>query len=541
MKKSIIASFFAIVLLSACKETETTTVDITGTATIQGTVLADTEKVNTPFESEALSGVVVRVLWDSEDLAVISDGDNIRRSLTDSTDSNGDYSIEVPTIQDGVNFTVEFDEFKRDVRFFNGTDTLNQNVTFQSATQNVTVRTGEVVNVDQDYEDNFKAGSELDEFGTIAGMVMADLEQLTTKGISEAAPGVTVTVEWTDTDGNELSLNTTTGTNGEYSIEVPLSNVNGDDFTVIFEEYEATVNYFNGIQNVNETLTFTERTFTNVAVKTGETEEQDHDYLNNIEGGLNEIAVLTGVVEANSERINTPLLLEAASGATVTIKYEDENTGADVEIVTTTNASGVYRVELPLNEVEDDEVDIDFEEFTTGVNYNDGFRDVTNFSATFNDGSVNNQSLAFGTETEVDFNYGSSFKDELPTFARIGGTFVVRTNAIVGSEVNTPVSNVSIRISWIDDDGIRRGEFVTTNGSGEYSLEVNLAESDGDQFFVLFPEVVISDYRFTNATPEDVTGTATYNEIELSTFLSAGEDEDEFDREDLTPDNVEEN
>ncbi|MEO9482911.1 MAG: hypothetical protein ABJG47_05670 [Ekhidna sp.] len=540
MKKSIIASLFMIVLLSACKETETTTVDITGSATIKGTVLADFEKVNTPFESEPISGVLVRILWNSEDLAVISDGDNIRRSAIDTTDANGEFSIEVPTIDNGVSFTIEIDDFQREVTFNDGSTTATKTVTFSSTSTTATARSGEQLILEFDLADNFKNDSDdLEKFGTIAGIVEADLEQVNTKGISEVAAGANVTVKWENNNGDALSIATTTDANGAYTVQVPTNDVDGD-FEVVFEEYSAAVTYFNGIENVTETLTFSEAS-EDVGVQYGETVEVNNDFLSNLTENLNQIVIITGTVEANSERINTPDLLEVAVGATVIIKWEDSETGADVEFVTTTDASGVYRVEVPYNEIDGNQVDIEFLEFTTGVDYNDGFRDVTGFSATFNsDASNTNQGLSVGTILEVNHNYGSNFTDELPTFATIDGTFVVRTNAIAGSEVNTPVSNASVRISWFDDDGIRRGTFITTDANGEYSIEVNLSVTPTDQFFVQFPEVIIDTYQFTNATPEDVTGTATYNQFETSFFLSAGQERTE-DRTDETPDNVVEN
>ena len=535
MKKSIIASLIAIVFLSACKETETTTVDISGTGTIQVTVLGDTEKVNTPDESEPVEGVQVRVLWDSEDLAIVSDGDNIRRSSTATTDANGQISIEVPTIDDGVSFDIEIDEFQRDISFNDGTADVTQNVTFSSSSRSVTVRSGETIIEEFDLEDNFKnASDDLDEFATITGVVMADLEQVTTLGVSEPAEGVTVTVTYNNWEGT-----TTTDASGVYSIQAPVG-VAG--YTVTFEEYTADVTYNNGIANVTVSATFDDTNSFFSGLDVGDTREIDHDYTNDFATGfeLPELAVLTGVAEANSERINTPDLIEPAVGATVTIQWTDDTNFNTVEVIATTDASGVYRVELPYNQISNRRVNVIFEEFTTGVDYNDGFRDVTGFSATYNDQTYNNVNLSLGSDTERDHNFSSNFVDELPTFARIDGTFLVRTNAIAGSETNSAVSGGSIRISWFDDDGIRRGTFVTTNASGEYSVEVDLSQTPSDQFFVQFPEVVITNYQFTNATPEDVTGTATYNEFETSFFLSAGA-ENTVDRTDETPDNVEEN
>ena len=384
MKKSIIASFIAIVLLSACKETETTTVDITGTATIRGTVSADFEKVNTPFVSEALDSVLVRILWSSADLAVISDGDVRTESITVRTNSNGEYSVEVPTTEAGVTFTIEFDEFTQEVSYNNGVTTATETVVFSSASTTVSVEIGETVTVDQDYEDNFKGGVVLDEFGTITGVVEADTEQINTEEIPELAGSVNVTVKWTDNDGNEKSLATTTDENGVYSIQVPTNDVDGDDFTVVFEEY------------------------------------------------------------------------------------------------------------------------------TTTVNYNDGFRDVTDFSATFNDTEFASIAVSAGEEVTRNYNYDNDFKDALPTFGIITGSVEARVNNIAGMEDTDSIANVQIRIVWTDGEGNTRGLFTTTNSEGVYSTEVPLAASDDFRVRVL--EFTVSGYQFTNDDAMDVTGTATYGE-----------------------------
>lgn len=409
MKKSIIASLFVIVLLSACKETETTVIDITGTATIKGTVLADTEKVNTPFVSEPVAGVIVRILWDSEDLGVVSDGDNIRKSLSDTTNSNGEFSFEVPTIENGIQFTVEFDELEAEVSYNNGVAATTQTVIFQEASSTVTVRTGEVATVNQDYEDNFKTGFVLKEFATISGVVEVDSEQINTEDIPELASGAPVTVKWEDNAGNQRSLSTTTDASGQYSVQVPTEDINGN-YTVVFEEFTVSVDYF------------------------------------------------------------------------------------------------------------------------------DGFRNVTGFSATFNEDATNNSvSVSTGNQVTINHNYGSSPKEVLPTFGLIQGTLTARTNAIPGSEVDSPVENVTVRISWTDGDGITRGVFVTTNAQGEYSSEVPLAETD--DFSVRFAEFSVT-YSYNNGM-SDVTGaTATYAEFTTAANNVGAGEERTVDRTITTPTSV---
>lgn len=410
MKKSLLGGVIAFALMTGCKETETTLIDITGTATIKGTVLADFEKVNTPFVSEPLDSVIVRILWSSAGLGVVSDGDDRTESLVLRTNSNGEYSAEVPTTEDGIEFTVEFDELEAEVTYSNGLATATQTVIFQESSTNVTVRTGETATVDQDYEDDFKTGFVLEEFATINGTVEVDSEQINTEDIPEFAEGASVTVMWTDGSGNDRSIATTTDASGQYTVQVPTQDVDGD-YTVVFEELEVS------------------------------------------------------------------------------------------------------------------------------VNYNDGFRDVTGYTAVFDENSDNDDiSVATGKEVTVNYNYGSTPKEALPTFGLIQGTLTARTNAIPGSETDSPVPNVEVRITWTDDEGNTRGVFVTTNASGEYSTEVPLA--DGDDFSIRFAEFTVS-YSYNNGT-DDITGaTATYAEFNTSANNVGEGEERTVDYTDTTPTSVE--
>ncbi|MEO9872377.1 hypothetical protein [Ekhidna sp.] len=412
MKKSIIASLFVIVLLSACKETETTTVDITGTATITGTVSADVDQTDGQSQSEILRGVPVRIFWSTEDIDIYDDGEDDRtQSITVTTDSTGVYTAEVPTTEDGIDFTLEFDEVELDVTFDNGTGTSTESVVFESDDATATVRIGETVTVDFDYESNFKGGLVLEKFGTISGTVVADTEQITTEGIPEVAVGATVTVKWEDGSGNDRSLSTTTDASGAYSFQVPTEDVD-DDFTVVFEE------------------------------------------------------------------------------------------------------------------------------FTTGVDYNDGFNNVTGFSATFEEGEEDDVELNAGDTEEVNFSYEDNLVDNLPIFATIEGEVEVRVNAIAGSEDENPVIGLVIRFTWNDKDNIQRGATATTDNNGRYSIQVPL--TDDSTIDVVVPEIVITNYQFTNGGGDDVTGTATYDEVNATRNLSKGQ-EDTFDISDTTPNSVVEN
>ncbi|MEM9895969.1 MAG: hypothetical protein AAF789_06330 [Bacteroidota bacterium] len=392
--KNLAMLFLAVLLFYSCEETETTTIDITGTAIITGTVLADTEQVNTPFESEALDSVGVRIIWNTNALGVVSDGDGRNQTLVVFTNANGVYSAEVPSTDVGVSFSVEFDELSTDVTYSNGLSSVTTAVIFPSTTYNsVTVRSGESITQDHDYGSSPQ--QTLEEFGTISGNVVADLEQVRTDGLPEAANGVNVTLEWRDGDNNDRSLATTTDANGDYSFQAPTSNINGS-FTVVFEE------------------------------------------------------------------------------------------------------------------------------FTASVEYNDGFRDVTGFSATFSETSYTGISVSKGSATTRNHNYGSNPQDALPVFAVIEGTVEARVNAIPGEVEQDPVANLEIRVSWTDGDGVERGAFTTTDAQGEYRVEVPI--QNDDDINVRFTEFTVN-YDYNNGAQDIRGATATYNEVNTTSFnLSKGEE-----------------
>ena len=410
MKKSFIGLLFLAALFSACEETETTTVDITGQGTIRGTVLADTDQSDGLSESEPVVGAIIRVSWDSEDLTVVSDGDSRTESRVAVTDANGVYAVSVPTIKEGVTYEVDFDEIEREITFNDGAASTTKKVAFNSSSENVIVKTGETVVVDYDYESDYKTNTVLDKFATIFGTVVVDSEQLNSKGIPEDADGATITIKWQNNNGIDNSLTTTSDASGAYSIQVPTEDVNGN-FTAVFED------------------------------------------------------------------------------------------------------------------------------FTTAVDYNDGFRNVTGFSATFLEGSKSNIALNSGDREEVNFSYASNFKVALPIFAKIEGNIEVRTNNIPGQEDEDPVSGIILRFTWNDADNIQRGASATTNANGNYSIEVPITFDNTINLVV--PEIIISNYEFNNGT-NDVIGTATYNEFNTTIGLGKGQTQT-FNYSDISPNKVVEN
>lgn len=401
---------FIAALFSACEETETTSVDITGSGTIRGTVTADTDQSDGLSESEPVSGAIIRVSWDSEDLTVVSDGDSRTESRVGVTNADGVYVISVPTIKEGITYEVDFDELEREITFNDGSGITTKKVAFNSSSRNIVVKTGETVVADYDYASDYKTNTILDKFATIFGTVVVDSEQLSTKGIPENAEGAELTIEWNNSNGVPNSLTTTTDASGAYSIQVPTEDITGN-FTAIFKEY------------------------------------------------------------------------------------------------------------------------------TTNVDYNDGFRNVMGYSTTFQEGTETNIALSAGDMEEVNYSYASNFKTALPIFARIKGNVEVRTNNIPGQLDEDPVSGAILRFTWDDEDGIQRGASATTDANGNYSIEVPVTFDNTINLVV--PEIIITNYEFNNGT-NDVIGTATYNEFNTTIFLSKGQTQT-FDYSDTTPNNVEEN
>lgn len=303
MKKSLLGLLLVGALFTACEDTETTAVDITGQGSIRGTVLADTDQTDGLSISEPVQGAIVRVSWDSEDLSVVSsNGDNRTETAVGVTDANGNYSITVPTIEGGVSFDIDFDEIERDITFNDGSASTTKKVVFNSSSDVVSVKTGETVVIDYDYESNFKTNTILDKFATIFGTVVVDSEQLNSKGIPENASGSVVTIEWRDNNGNDRSLSTTTNGSGAYTIQVPTENVSGN-FTAVFEAFQTGVAYNDGFRNVTGfNATFQEGTET-VGLSAGDNEEINFSYADNLETTLPIFARIEGNVEVRTNAI----------------------------------------------------------------------------------------------------------------------------------------------------------------------------------------------------------------------------------------------
>lgn len=274
MKKSLLGLLLAFGLFTACKETETTTIDITGTATITGTVKADVEQTSSAFTSEPLSDYSVTIYWNTEDLGVVSDNDGVVQSVTVVTDANGVYTAEVPSTTVGVDYTVEFDDFTTNAFTFNqGTETITTTATFDGASFNVFALSGETKTRSYDFG-SFPSMTEAPKLATIKGNVTAEIDETSSSTDPEPAPNAVVRITWND--GEDRTATTTTDTNGDYSIDLPTTD-SGVTYTISFDEYE--VDNYSDDSGTGLTARYDESgTFSSGSLGAGETFTLDYNH-----------------------------------------------------------------------------------------------------------------------------------------------------------------------------------------------------------------------------------------------------------------------
>lgn len=128
---------------TACMDDETSAVDMSGSATIKGIVFVDSD--NTDGDRERAGEAVVRATYNARELSVVSDGDNRWVTLQTTTDANGNFSFEVPATPNGVDFTIDVDDFESQLTYnVVGGDTTVAAVYEPTGTVNVAdVRIGE--------------------------------------------------------------------------------------------------------------------------------------------------------------------------------------------------------------------------------------------------------------------------------------------------------------------------------------------------------------------------------------------------------------
>lgn len=279
MHKIILCGLISIALFSACKENETTFVDIKGDATISGTVKADIDQVASQFQSEAVSGYKVTITWNTGDLGVVSDSDNRVESTSVETDENGAYKATVPSTTVGLNYNVVFNALNVDnFKFYEGASETTTTVSFSKQTYNVTAMSGDSIVQNHDFG-SFPSSKDVPKLCTIKGNVKAQIEEINTAGTSEAASGVSVRVAWEDADGNDRVITAPTDNNGNYTISLPTTDA-GIEFTVSFDEYENnSYSYTSGGSNITgATATYNKSGDFTHTLTPNQNQTQDYDY-----------------------------------------------------------------------------------------------------------------------------------------------------------------------------------------------------------------------------------------------------------------------
>lgn len=83
-----------------------------GTATIEGIVYFESDQTDDSEDIERAEDVTVRLSYDQEELSIASDGTSLTVVMTTKTDSEGKFSFSVPATNDGVDYTIETDQYE---------------------------------------------------------------------------------------------------------------------------------------------------------------------------------------------------------------------------------------------------------------------------------------------------------------------------------------------------------------------------------------------------------------------------------------------
>ncbi len=173
--KYLIVLFIAItaigLLFTGCKKDEEEEVGLTtgtgssyiGDAVIIGMVYINSDQEENPDNDEPAADVNIRVLYNNGKLAVVSDsGDTRMISKTVKTDGSGKFEVIVPTTNDGVEFTIEADQYKSSYKYKDMSDldndgkpkTKSKEGVFAKQTTKVTLKIGEKRYVEFNYGKN---------------------------------------------------------------------------------------------------------------------------------------------------------------------------------------------------------------------------------------------------------------------------------------------------------------------------------------------------------------------------------------------------
>lgn len=382
MKKAIFSALSAALLFTACEETETTTVDITGSGTVAGVVMANIDQTDGLSVSEPVQGATVRISWDTEDLSVVSDGDSRTESAVVVTQANGSYAVGVPTIEAGASYTVDFDELRTQITYNDGSSVVTKDVVFNSSSRTINLKTGESVVVDYDYDEDYKTNIILDKFATIFGNVVVDSEQINTKGIPEIAAGAPIRVEWRDNNNVNKFATTISDSAGDYSINVPTESINGG-YNVIFGEYTTTVSYNDGFRNViGYSTKFEDDNETIGGLEAGVREQVNFSYDDNLVSDLPIFGRIKGNIEVRTNNIPGQLDEDPVAGVIIRFTWNDGD-AIQRGATATTDALGNYNIEVPVTF--DNTINVSVSEIViSNYEFNNGTNDVTG-TATYNE------------------------------------------------------------------------------------------------------------------------------------------------------------
>jgi len=131
----------------------------TGTATIKGIVYIDSDQADEADEDPALERAAsanILVTYASDDLSILSSGDGTTVAITAVTGSDGSFTISVPANFEGVDYTVEVDQFQSDYTVWEVDGDGNQKSVTKSgvfARQSlaVNIKTGQTETIELNY------------------------------------------------------------------------------------------------------------------------------------------------------------------------------------------------------------------------------------------------------------------------------------------------------------------------------------------------------------------------------------------------------
>lgn len=145
------ALFLVALLFTNCEDVkEGATIEgLTGDATINGVVFVNSNQTTGNTTDELANGAAIRVTYNVKDLSYSSrsSAPNYPVTIETTTDNNGRFSVTVPTVDKGVTFTVEADQFKTTITRDSGT----KEAYFPKKSTTVSLKIGEVMEVSLNY------------------------------------------------------------------------------------------------------------------------------------------------------------------------------------------------------------------------------------------------------------------------------------------------------------------------------------------------------------------------------------------------------